>query len=461
MDGGMITFEEFALTHSFLNRILENELKQTRIIPDNVKEILDEKRPEQIRSHVSEAAQQWLELLDLAVTPHLIRKHAKDPAVQENELRSFIRFLLTKKAHSVDDRDRVDWLATYMVRTIKERAGEPVGWPRKEISEIADGLPLLPLSGRGEEVLTELPSLLDEVKYLERFSQITDTRIIERARELKNDLGEEFFHPDVLTAIVNYNLVFGKKFDQLVHETEDKIKHFLKDQPETTPEKTREQLEEDYRTTNEAFQQLSKLGKLSAEKQREEEKQQDPFAAQQPGENQEPARPAAAPLTMEEELIGMGIDPGRQNEQALKRMREVALRIKANPRLSLIGSTVHPFQLDEWEKNALIAEFPATEESFRASFARVIAKCIGLALRIDEELPLYFETERHETSWKQHHDALIYLAYEGRRLSGVIANLTEDAQKKGLHEKVRQIKTTSLKLESAMRKLSSVFNETK
>ena len=435
----MITVEEFSHAHSLLIAIVEKELGRPRILPESVKKALDLKSPAAINKPVSEDIQQWLELQNLAVSPHMLRRYITDSRVEEPAIRALIRFLVAKNPHSQDDRNKVDWLATHLVRVRQERRQQPIGWPRTEVDEILQGMELPALTAHTEDLLTELPSLLDEVKYLERFSQITDSRIIERARDLKDELGEEFFHPDVLTAIVNYNLTFGRKFQQLLQETVQKIREFLQAQPESLSPNTQELLESDYRTTTGAFQHLSALGQKPEPEKRAEETLVTPLQH------------------TEKELIGLGIDPGRQGERLRNRVREIALRVMSNPRLTFIPTPLGSLRLEEWESTALQADYPVEEESFRAAFARSVSAAIGVMMRIDEELPPYHETRGHEAVWKQHHDALVYLLYEGRLLNAVLTGLSADSQKRGLPDKSKQLHATAEKLEASLSKLTTIF----
>src|SRR5207253_1560624 len=45
-------------------------------------------------------------------------------------------------------------------------------------------------------------------------------------RELKQSLDVSFYHPGVLATIAPYNVVFGKKFDELFHAAAAEIKNF-------------------------------------------------------------------------------------------------------------------------------------------------------------------------------------------------------------------------------------------
>jgi len=213
----LATTGEFQAIHGIYQTILEKELEHALPLPAPIPEILG--KAGAASEPVRPVAEQWLALLDLAVSPHLMRNYINERGAEDAALRALIRFLVRKKIHSQDDRDKVDWLTTYLFRKREEQKRRPTSWPKANVEEILDGFEFPMLSRYAEDLLMEVPALLDEVKFLENFSQVTDSRIIQRARDLKNQFGDEFFNPDVLAAIVNYNLIFGDKFHSLLKPT--------------------------------------------------------------------------------------------------------------------------------------------------------------------------------------------------------------------------------------------------
>ena len=226
---GVITVEECSQLHSLLNAIVEKELGGPRVFPANVEDALAKTASAEPNQPASAAALQWAELLDLSVSPQLLRLYVAGSDVQQSTIRALIRFLIAKQAHLEFTRDKVDWLATTVVRMRQEHTGQPLCWPRDDIIEVLKGMDFVPLSRRAEDLLDEVPSMLDEVKFLARFSQITDSGMIERGRALKSEFGEEFFHPEVLIPMVNYNLIFGKRFRQLLDGTTERVREIHDD----------------------------------------------------------------------------------------------------------------------------------------------------------------------------------------------------------------------------------------
>ena len=383
---------------------------------------------------VAESLRQWLALLDLAVNPHALRNYVIEQRVEEPAIESLLRFLVSKRPHSQADRDKVDWLVTHLFKMREERTRQPTGWPKTAVMEILQGFEFESLTRFAEDSLMEMPSLLDEMKYFERFSQITDSRIIERGRDLKNQFGEEFFHPDVLAAIVNYNLLFGKKFHGLFQDTMRKVHEFAQARPDESPPDAQELLESDYRMTTDAFRQLGDLG-------RKEAASADPVKT----------------LPVEQQLRRLGIDPSQEALNLRKRIEELSQRLRTNPGITSIPNPFTALPLHEWETAAFRTQYAETEQTFRADFTRSIRHAIAITSRIYEEIPLYQEKRNSEYLWKKHYDSLVYLLYEGREHKDSLLRLSTISQQRGLQEKAKQLQKTAEKLDSSLSKVATLF----
>jgi hypothetical protein len=268
---------------------------------------------------------------------------------------------------------------------------------------------------------------------------------------LKGRFGEEFFHPKVLAAVVNYNLVLGKKMRTLLKDTIKTASRSERPLPEDLPD-SEETLRSDYRAISEVFQQLSKLDREA--QQDKERKLKRELEGQAKAREAASPRPAEAkPLSPDEVLMGMGIDPGRQGEHLRNRIKEIANRLKATPGASL-PSAAGSIVLSDWESKAFLTEYPAAEESFRADFARSVTSAIGIITRVEEELPAFFETQGAEHLRKRHADALIYLLHEGKRQLELLRKLSADSEKRGLADKSRQLTATAQKLDNYVNRVA-------
>ncbi len=440
----MVTVEEFRHIHTIFQSILQNKLEQELPRPQEVGRAMDAMDAEVLEHRVPLVLESWLALLDMAVNPHLFRNHLATHDVGDAALGSLVRFIVGKKVHRQDDHEKVDWLATHLFRKREENKKRPSVWPKTDIKEILEGFEFPQLSRSAEDLLMEMPALLDEVKYFSNFSQLTDSRIIQRAREMKNQFREEFFHPDVLAAVINYNLFFGQKFNTLIQEAMDAVREFARQQPnEKTPD-TEQLLQSDYRLTSDALRSLSELGRQKA-------------LEQAGGPDQGDGQLAGQPPSIQEQLRSLGVDTEQEDLSLRKRMEELALRVRGNPKMNSIPNSFAPILLSEWELHAFQTPRPESEQSFRADSARSLCRSIGIIYRIHEEMPQYLEKKGTEFLWKGHYDSLVYLLYQGRAEKEVLVQLSASGKERGLSEKAHQLQTTSEKLGVALAKVAELF----
>ena len=437
------TTKEFQEIHAIYQAILESELKHDfplpQVVQDSLQDSLDDQAAAKASQPVQRAAEEWLQLLDLAVTPHLMRSYVKERGAEDTVLRALIRFVSSKKSHSQDDRDKVDWLTTHLFRLREEQKRRPTAWPKTDVLEILDGFDFPMLTRYAEDLLMEIPALLDEVKFFENFSQITDSRIIQRARDLKNQFGAEFFHPDVLAAIVNYNLFFGKKFNALLEDTMRQVHDFAATSQEDGQPSKQQLLDSDYRLTGDTLRQISEIGR------------KDLVGAGGAGNL------AGQTLTPEQQLKQLGVDVEQEALYLRNRTEELTMRLRSNLNMNSIPNSFAPLLLSEWEGAAFRTLFAEAEQSFRSDFARGLCRAITLIYRIYEEIPQYLEKKGTEYLWKRHYDSLVYLLYEGRNQKEVLSQLTAASQKRGLPEKSRQLAATSQKLDTGLAKVAELF----
>lgn len=449
-----ITAEEFVRVHSLLRSVLEKTLGGPPPVPACVNPVLKAGSSSAAAKPLSEPVQRWLEMLNLSVDVHQLRVSIQKLKPDEPTIQSLIRFLVTKKQHFQSDREKLDWLVTHLFSLGKEHGERPSGWFTAEMEEILQSFTFPPLSAHAEELLAEFPALLDELAYFQKFSQITDSRILGRGRDLKRQFKEEFFHPAVLAAIVNYNLLLGKKMLDLLQGT---VRNILESAPEAELPDTQEAIQDDYQTISGFFHQITELDRKAEQSREKKEKGRAPAPSEALPAGGVAGEPEKSARSVEEQLLELGIDPSRQAERHRNRIREIARRLSANPGVTSLAFAAGTVPLSEWEMRALLSESPPIEQSFRADFGRGIANAIGLIAGIEEELPGYFETKGVEHLWKRHCDALIYLLYEGRRHVEVLKGLAQHSEKRGLLEKTKQLLSTADKLEGQLARVSALF----
>lgn len=179
----------------------------------------------------------WIQLLDMAVTPAMLRLDLNlgiNIEVAEALLRHFARH----QDDSSVSRDKADLVATFLFRHPRV----PGQWGQRGYA--LDGsiplspfeisiLEILPDSGAAlpdqhQQVLLEFGPLLAQAHRFQDFSALIDSGILTRVRELKAALGKSIYSPIVLATLAPYNVAFGDRFQSLFASTIREIKSFTR-----------------------------------------------------------------------------------------------------------------------------------------------------------------------------------------------------------------------------------------
>src|ERR1700738_1741983 len=178
----------------------------------------------------------WLHLLDMAITPAMVRQ-ALTPETDSEVAEALLGYFVRRREPSDINRDKTDLIATFLYRHPRV----PGQWQQSGYG-LDGSLPLSPLEIALIEILadSDVPSLPEEhVQLLRRFdplqqeaqgfpdlNSLLDSEIISRVRELKRWLDSSFYHPGVLATIAAHNAAFGARFDLLFAKALAEIKQF-------------------------------------------------------------------------------------------------------------------------------------------------------------------------------------------------------------------------------------------
>lgn len=433
----MITVEELGLIHLLFLAILERRFERPVPVPDAVQKLLHggaswEDQP------LPESAVAWLDLLGGAISPRQLRRYGQENAMEEPACRALLRFWASRSGRSADDLDKVDWLTTHFFQARQEESKEPVGWVKSQLQELFKGIPFVPLGHETQSVLGDIPPLLDDARYLGSFSRIPESRILERGRELKALMGDDFCNPSALAAVVNYNLVVGKKFEELLDRA---LMEARKTAPASDVHRLQEACRGDYRVNGAVIQELANLTRKP-----EPEKAEVQIA-----------EPVREPL-LDEQLERLGIAKDRELYKLRSRVKELAKKLMQDAAVRSIRICGSPLSLEKWEAEALCSLGGKREETLQGAFARSIARAIGFIVRIYEELYAY-ETKKGagDADWRKHHNALFYLLYEGRTHKTALLQLSLLHRKNELPELAQQLGKTADKLEANLGRLEDLF----
>jgi hypothetical protein len=428
----------------------------------------------------------WLHMLDMAITPAMVRQ-ALTPDTDSEVAEALLRYFVRRREPSDVNRDKTDLIATFLYRHPRV----PGQWEQSGYG-LDGALPLSPFEIALIEILadTDVPSLPEEhVQLLRRFdplreevarfrdfNALIDSGIIGRVRELKQWLDASFYHPGVLATVSAYNTAFGRKFDELFAKALTEIKTFGQaledmggtilstvDGVEVTVEHVaaiegKQMLQADYGSTFEKFRRVSKLKKeldrrppirrslLSPVGQGSHASGgagAAPKAAKAAAAAKAPAAPAVfqPPAVTAQQIAG--------EESKLRRVEEsirVFVRVADPKYRQVVPMRFFNLTLSASEADAYSAAF-LEEKSLRADVARTMIRLISISARISTELEELKRSQKMSSLWKLHADAVVVLldmASSATEDAGSVAKTAEQGgagvAARSIHESVQKLR---------------------
>jgi len=129
---------------------------------------------------------------------------------------------------SIDRLDKTDFLITKLCEEYDDRRELFVLRERSRLREVAEGL--WGALGRGElsdgEISSsraEIEALGRELRAVDSIDRLNQLGLVQRFREIKHSFGTGFFHPRLLPAIVEVNLVTKNRVQELYRKEEQRI----------------------------------------------------------------------------------------------------------------------------------------------------------------------------------------------------------------------------------------------
>ena len=504
--------KDLSEVQGFYVSLLEPYLGHPILVPAEIKEALNSSgsSPEQIN-----ALKFWLDLLDMAITPPMIRenlKHEPKPGVAHG----FLRYLVGKASSRASDRDKCDCVITFLFR---EPSSDPSKqWQRPEIDGSYHHLSLAALTFEGEiyralgnthfepmppaqiQLLAEFEYFHQELEEFRRFDQITDSAMVQRVRELKHSLGKAFYHPDALAAIAVWNDVFGRKFDELFHDATKQIKTFAEHVTreggsilsrvegditvqQLTEIETQEILTEDYQNAQDQFRKVSKFKKAVDHRRGPRPAAPIPPAAPAPAPQAGvPAAPASAPVAaaqpapapvnpappriqerQQAEVLAVTPSAAVHNAVQQGKIHSTRETIKNHVRSvdskfpNLVPVKKNNMALTPAEVEAFRADYGG-EKSFRADYANLLMLLVSYHARMMVEVDEYHQKSNSAYLWKPHADALQYLLSTFERLSLEADQIKRVSRQRGLQDKATAVETTLEKVKKYAQTVSETLH---
>lgn len=235
----VLELQDLLAVHEFYLALLEQHLGHSVPVPADV---VAPESSEQWIAHSIVTVKSWLNLLDLAITPGLMREGIKNCTKPQTQA-ALLRYFCLKASMQERDRDKADFLASHsfrLSRTKSEGALPPQVDPafgffyqekqaqsfEKELIEMLHGIELPELPQEHHQLLRQFEFLYHQVMEFRSFNQLNDSGIIQRVRAIKQSFGTDFYHPRVLSMVAVHNAFFRERFDKLFHEASAHIKNF-------------------------------------------------------------------------------------------------------------------------------------------------------------------------------------------------------------------------------------------
>ncbi len=391
----------------------------------------------------------WLHLLDMAITPAMVRQ-ALTPDTDSEVAEALLRYFVRRREPSDVNRDKTDLIATFLYRHPRV----PGQWEQTGYG-LDGALPLSPFEIALIEILadSDVPSLPEEhVQLLRRFdplreeiarfrdfNTLIDSGIIGRVRELKQWLDASFYHPGVLATVSAHNAHFGKKFDELFAKALTEIKTFGQaleemggtilttvDGVEVTVDhvaaiQEKQLLDADYGSTLEKFRRVSKLKKeldrrppirrslLAGTAKASRTSNAGAGAAPKAAKAAAAAKaPAAAAVFQPPAITAQQLSA---EEAKLRRVEEsirVFVRVADPKYRQVVPMRFFNLTLTTAEADAYSAPF-LEEKSLRADVARTLIRMVSVSARISTELEELKRSQKMSSLWKLHADSVVVL----------------------------------------------------
>lgn len=423
------------------------------------------------------AMRRWLRLLDMAITPAMLRRafgDETDPEIAEAMLRYFVR----KRDHVESDRDKTDIVATFLYRHPRV----PGQWEQRGYG-LDGSLPLSPFEIALIEILadSDLPPLPEEHLQLLRrfdaleeqtlrfqdFNALLESGLIQTVRQLKQSLDTSFFHPGVLATIAPYNATFGSKFDELFRNSTKEIKNFadeLEEQGGTilgsvdgvdvTVDHVKAMdenglLKLDYGAALEKFHRVSKLKQTLEQKPLGKRGSKSGKAAAKPtvktASNVSVAKPVFNLKAMRKAVTPQQM--AAEETKLLKVEESVRIFVRvADPKFrQVVPMRFFNLTLTPAEADAYCADF-LEEKSLRAGVARVLLRLVAVTARIITELEELKRANNSPSLWKLHADSLVALLEIGTNAGENAERVCALASQRGHRQQVEEIQTSLNKL---------------
>ncbi|HEY3927436.1 MAG TPA: hypothetical protein VGL89_03585 [Candidatus Koribacter sp.] len=416
-------------------------------------------------AHDVDALRRFVMLLDMAVTPQMIRNGFR---AQEHRKAAgaLLRFYAQKQHRRREDRDKLDVVATALFRTLypsynaTNSPGAELDPGRRfeaALHRIYAGIQLAPPPEEHLELVRRFAILRNEASTFRTFDELIDSGILQRVRNIKQTLGPSFLYPSVLSILAAYNVFFHAVFDRLFEQAASEMRSFasrvqrdgssmIGDEIPSAPDTSHlDSLDERAAVQREYLRHAAQVRKTIENDRRMERDVPAVLAAykaavgdtsttNQPRSSS--AQEAPVDVTEHAPITSTGSAAEVENNE----LATIQATIRTFVR-SVESSTSRTVPLPDGSIELTEAEFEAYradysgEKSFRADFASVLVEITSLDARLRSQLDEFQKTRHTPYNWKPHANALAHLLSQGRTIADRAMDLAALARQRGLSDK--------------------------
>jgi len=438
-----------ATVQGFYQKLMRDSLGGDVPIPSG----LDEASLRQAEGNLPETLSRmyrWLHMLDMAITPAMLRQ-ALTPETDSEVAEALLRYFVRRREPSEVNRDKTDLISTFLYRHPRV----PGQWQQHGYG-LDGSLPLSPFEIALIEILadTDVPSLPEEHVQLLRnfdplreeisryrdFNALMDSGIVSRVRDLKRCLDSSFYHPGVLATVAAHNAAFGERFDHLFAKALGEIKQFAQaldemggsilstvDGVEVTVEDIAAMNQEsllkiDYAAALDKFRRVSSL-KKELERRPPIRRSQQEF----PHSKTAVAAGAAVAPALTLKYVAAAITPQALSlEEAKLRRVEESIRVfvrVADPKFrQIVPMRYFNLMLTPAEVGAYSADY-LEQTGPRADAARMLLRLVAVTARLTTEMEELKRSRNSPSVWKLHVDSLVVLVDLAKILAEAVERL--------------------------------------
>lgn len=460
--------QDMATVHAFYSRLLRDKLGYDIPIPQEVTAAIS--ATESNANGAVKPLTHWLSLLDLAIAPVMVRDGLKEITTKE-AAEGLLRYYFSKHSPEDADRDKADFVITYLFRFLGMPLRSAEEWTIEEPSRFEEEIyailsleEVLPLPDEHRQLVREFPFIRQEAEDMRHFDSLMDSGIMQRVRDIKQRFGYSFYHPRVLATIAEYNVFIGNRFDELFRQAARSIKQFavsvqeaggsimarvdgdvtVKQLQEVEEE---EILDQEYGRAQEHLRKVSKFKKAVDTRRTHVPPPAAAASASARGQVMSASRRSPMFAGGSAADVHKSLDRNAEESKLKTTMESIRNFILAADSRS---ANVYPMRhgnitLTQAEIDAFRSDFRG-EKSFRGDYALGLARGVAIYARMLNELEEFKARLTSAYLWKPHADALAYLLHLGTRLQEECASIVHVAEGRGLKDKVDAMNTTLQRL---------------